>query len=32
MLYAKFTYCGYLNKNVEHPNDLRIKKFWVQQK
>ena len=27
MLYAKLTYCGYLNKNVKHPNDLRIKKF-----
>ena len=31
ILYAKLTYCNYLNKNVEHP-DLRITKIWVQQK
>ena len=31
MLYAKLTYCDYLNKNFEYP-DLRITKIWVQQK
>ena len=31
MLYAKLTYCNYPNKNFEH-SDLRITKFWVQQK
>ena len=31
ILYAKLTYCKYLNKNVEHPN-LRITKIWIQQK
>ena len=31
ILYAKLTYYDYLNKNFEHL-DLRITKFWVQQK
>ena len=30
-LYAQLTNCDHPNKNVENP-DLRIIKFWVQQK